>query len=40
MAEQIPINPALLAWARERTGLSRDEAMENSDGSSSTSPVG
>lgn len=26
MAEQIPINPALLIWARERAGLSRDEA--------------
>jgi Zn-dependent peptidase ImmA (M78 family) len=26
MAEQIPINPALLVWARERAGLSRDEA--------------
>lgn len=28
MTEQIPINPALLAWARERAGLSRDEASE------------
>lgn len=28
MAEQIPINPALLIWARERAGLSRDEATE------------
>ena len=28
MAEQIPINPALLVWARERAGLSRDEATE------------
>jgi Zn-dependent peptidase ImmA (M78 family) len=27
MAEQIPINPALLIWARERAGLSRDEAL-------------
>lgn len=26
MAEQIPINPDLLAWARERAGLSPDEA--------------
>jgi len=26
MAEQIPINPALLIWARQRAGLSRDEA--------------
>ena len=28
MAEQIPINPALLVWARERAGLSRDEARQ------------
>jgi len=28
MAEQIPINPALLVWARERAGLSRDEAVQ------------
>jgi transcriptional regulator with XRE-family HTH domain len=28
MSEQIPINPALLVWARERAGLSRDEATE------------
>lgn len=28
MAEQIPINPAVLVWARERAGLSRDEGME------------
>jgi Zn-dependent peptidase ImmA (M78 family) len=28
MAEQIPINPALLVWARERAGLSRDEAIQ------------
>jgi Zn-dependent peptidase ImmA (M78 family)/transcriptional regulator with XRE-family HTH domain len=28
MAEQIPINPALLTWARERAGLSRDEAAQ------------
>lgn len=28
MAEQIPINPALLIWARERAGLSRDEALQ------------
>src|SRR3546814_599825 len=27
MAEQLPINPALLIWARERAGLSRDEAL-------------
>ena len=28
MAEQIPINPALLVWARQRAGLSRDEAAQ------------
>ncbi|HEX8262861.1 MAG TPA: XRE family transcriptional regulator [Allosphingosinicella sp.] len=28
MTEQIPINPAVLIWARERAGLSRDEASE------------
>lgn len=28
MAEQLPINPALLIWARERAGLSRDEALQ------------
>lgn len=28
MPEQIPINPALLVWARERAGLSRAEATE------------
>lgn len=28
MAEQLPINPALLEWARERAGLSRDEAAQ------------
>lgn len=28
MAEQIPINPALLVWARERAGLSNIEATE------------
>jgi Zn-dependent peptidase ImmA (M78 family)/transcriptional regulator with XRE-family HTH domain len=28
MSEQIPINPALLIWARERAGLSRDEAVK------------
>jgi Zn-dependent peptidase ImmA (M78 family) len=28
MAEQIPINPALLIWARQRAGLTRDQASE------------
>jgi transcriptional regulator with XRE-family HTH domain len=28
MPEQIPITPALLTWARERAGLSRDEATQ------------
>ncbi|MBZ9894463.1 MULTISPECIES: XRE family transcriptional regulator [unclassified Mesorhizobium] len=28
MAEQIPINPALLVWARQRAGLSRDEVAQ------------
>lgn len=28
MAEQIPINPALLVWARERAGLSRDDVLQ------------
>jgi Zn-dependent peptidase ImmA (M78 family) len=28
MTEQIPINPAVLIWARERAGLSRDEAIQ------------
>jgi Zn-dependent peptidase ImmA (M78 family) len=28
MAEQLPINPALLIWARQRAGLSRDEALK------------
>ncbi|MFN4281434.1 MAG: helix-turn-helix domain-containing protein [Alphaproteobacteria bacterium] len=28
MAEQIPITPALLTWARERAGLSPDEAAQ------------
>lgn len=28
MAEQIPINPVLLIWARERAGLSKDEAAK------------
>lgn len=28
MAEQLPVNPALLVWARERAGLSRDEAAQ------------
>jgi transcriptional regulator with XRE-family HTH domain len=28
MAEQIPINPALLVWARERAGFSREEAAQ------------
>lgn len=28
MAEQIPINPVLLMWARERAGLTRGEATE------------
>jgi len=28
MAEQLPINPDLLVWARERAGLSRDEAAQ------------
>ncbi len=29
MAEQIPINPALLVWARQRAGLSREEVAQN-----------
>lgn len=28
MAEQIPINPAVLAWARQRAGLSLEEAAQ------------
>lgn len=28
MAEQIPINPAILVWARQRAGLSREEATQ------------
>src|SRR5690606_40441256 len=28
MAEQIPINPALLVWARQRAGLSLDAAAQ------------
>ncbi|MBB5659552.1 ImmA/IrrE family metallo-endopeptidase [Brevundimonas halotolerans] len=28
MADQIPINPVLLSWARERAGLSREEALQ------------
>lgn len=28
MAEQIPINPALLSWARERAGLTKEEARQ------------
>jgi Zn-dependent peptidase ImmA (M78 family) len=28
MAEQVPVTPALLTWARERAGLSRDAAIE------------
>lgn len=28
MAEQLPINPAILAWARERAGLSFDEVVQ------------
>ena len=28
MAEQIPINPALLVWARQRAGLSSEEAAQ------------
>ena len=28
MAEQIPINPALLVWARKRAGQSREEAAQ------------
>jgi Zn-dependent peptidase ImmA (M78 family)/transcriptional regulator with XRE-family HTH domain len=28
MAEQIPINPALLVWARQRAGMSREEAAQ------------
>ena len=28
MAEQLPINPALLVWARQRAGLSREEAAQ------------
>lgn len=28
MAEQLPIKPSLLLWARERAGLSLDEAAQ------------
>src|SRR5687767_4767964 len=28
MAEQIPITPALVTWARERAGLSLDQAVQ------------
>jgi hypothetical protein len=28
MPEQIPITPAVLIWARERAGLSREEVLQ------------